>query len=111
MSADESHDENDPFAAHFHREPLLGAGVRVIHITELPEDSARTVIAPLDLWFRSSGPAIEIRVIRVDRATLRLGEALETALDGASLPLVLITTAVEPWTRAHLEPLLHSIDL
>ena len=75
MSADESHDENDPFAAHFHREPLPEAGVRVIQITELPEDAAQAVVAPLDLWFRSSGRAIEIRVIRVDRAMARLGEA------------------------------------
>jgi hypothetical protein len=111
MSADEIHDENDPFVAHFHREPLPEAGVRVIQITELTEDAAQTVVAPLDLWFRSSGRAIEIRVIRVDRTTVRLGEALETALDRTSLPLVLITTAVEPWTPAHLEPLLQSINL
>jgi hypothetical protein len=111
MSADESHDENDPFAAHFHREPLPEAGVRVIQITELPEDAAQSVVAPLDLWFRSSGRAIELRVIRVDRATARLGEAIETALEGTSLPIVLITTAVEPWTSAHLEPLLQSINV
>ena len=111
MSADESHDENDPFAAHFHREPLPEAGVRVIQITELSEDAAQSVVAPLDLWFHSSGRAIEIRVIRVDRASARLGEAIEAAMDGTSLPLVLITTAIEPWTPAHLEPLLQSINL
>jgi len=111
MSADETHDENDPFAAHFHREPLPEAGVRVVQITELPEDAAQLVVAPLALWFGSSGRAIELHVIRVDRATARLGEALESALVGASLPLVLITTAVEPWTPAHLEPLLQSINV
>ena len=30
MSTDESIDEQDPFYAHFHREPLPGAGVRML---------------------------------------------------------------------------------
>src|SRR5262249_17315261 len=29
----------------------------------------------------------------------------------AALPLVLLTTALEPWTAAHLQPLLEAIDL
>ncbi len=36
--------------------------------------------------------------------------ALEEGLRGTNVPLVLVTTAIEPWTAAHLDPLLKSID-
>src|SRR5438552_1550580 len=36
--------------------------------------------------------------------------ALERALAGAAVPLVLVTTAVEPWADAHLDPLLTEVD-
>ena len=35
---------------------------------------------------------------------------LRRGLEGASLPLVLVTTADEPWTADHLGPLLEAID-
>ena len=111
MSTDEPFDEHDPFYAHFHREPLPGAGVRIILITEQPEETARSIIAPVVDALSAAGRPVETRVITFERGKTRLGQALEGALEGRLPPLVLVTTAVEPWSPAHLEPLLAAIDL
>src|SRR4051794_29816904 len=111
MSTDESFDEHDPFYAHFHREPLPGAGVRIVLITELSEESARPVVAPIADALAAAGREVQTRVVAFEKGKTRLGQALEGALEGPLPPLILVTTAVEPWSPAHLDPLLAAIDL
>src|SRR3954471_7723460 len=110
MSTDEAFDEHDPFYAHFHRQPLPGAGVRIVQITELSEVSARPVIAPIADALAAAGREVQTRVVAFEKGKTRLGKALEDALDGHLPPLVLVTTAVEPLSPAHVEPLLAAID-
>src|SRR5262249_8239002 len=64
--------------------------------------------APLIDHLAAMGRAVEHRVVPVDGVDL--GVALSSGLEDAHLPLVLVTTAREPWTPAHLEPLLKAID-
>src|SRR4051812_40099762 len=109
MSTDESPDEHDPFFAHFHREPLPGAGVRIILITEQPEESARSIIAPIVESLSAAGRPVESCIIRFERGKTRLGQALENGVADGGPPLVLITTALEPWAPAPLQPPLAAI--
>ena len=51
---------------------------------------------------------VEKRVVAVDE--LGVAEALTRGLDSACLPLVLVTTAVEPLSADHLDPLLKAIN-
>ena len=111
MSSEESLDDNDPFAAHYHREPLTGAGVRIVLLTESPAETAAGIVAPIVTWLEAEGRCVEVRVMVLDRRLGRRNEALGTALEGATLPLVLVTTAEEPWSARHLTPLLEAISL
>src|SRR4051794_27177293 len=111
MSTDEPFAEDDPFFAHFHREPLPAAGVRIILITERPEESARAIVGSVAEAVAAAGRPLETRVITYERGRTRLGQAIEGALEGDVPPLVLVTTAIEPLSPAHLEPLFAAIDL
>src|SRR5271168_4136819 len=98
-------DIGDP---HFHRDPLPNAGIRIILLTELSPDRAEAIVASLADGIAAMGRPVESRIVPV--AGTDLGSALSHGLEGAHLPLVLVTTAEEPWTEAHLAPLLKSID-
>jgi hypothetical protein len=97
----------DPFEEHVKRAPLPGAGVDVIVLTAGQAAQAEGVAESLVGLLREFGRAAEGRVVDVAGDC---GRALGQGLAGATHPLVLITTAVEPWTRAHLDPLLESVD-
>ena len=99
---------DDPFAIHLRREPLPDAGIRIILLTDLPSAKADGVIAPLVEFIAASGRAVECAVVPL--AGSGFGQSLERGLERASLPLVLVTTALEPWTVEHLNPLLRAID-
>ncbi len=99
---------DDPFADHFRRDPLPEAGIRVIFLTDLPAESADAIVAPLVDMIAALGRQVEHRIISIQEAGL--GRALERGLQGATLPLVLVTTAEEPWEKRHLQPLLEAID-
>jgi hypothetical protein len=99
---------DDPFSRHFRRDPLPDAGIRVVLLTDLPTDRAEAVIAPLVDDLRSMNREVETRIVPIEGRGL--GAALTVGLTGAHLPLVLVTTAEEPWTEAHLKPLLNAID-
>jgi hypothetical protein len=111
MSTGSVIDEHDPYAAHFHREPLPGAAVRVILITSQNGDSAEAVLAPLTSAIAGAGRVVETRTVQFDQKTSCLRDVYETALQEPTSPLVLVTTATEPWSAAHLEPLLNTIDI
>ena len=55
MGAEETLDENDPYAAHMRRNPLPGAGIRIIFLTGLSADSAQRIIAPIVAWLQAAG--------------------------------------------------------
>ena len=55
MSAEETLDENDRYAAHMRRNPLPGAGIRIILLTELAADSAARIIEPIVAWLQALG--------------------------------------------------------
>jgi hypothetical protein len=103
-----SEEFDDPFLRHYRRDPLPDAGIRVILLTDLPRDRAEAVIAPMLECLSTLGRAAETRIVAIGPDGI--GRAVERGLAGAHLPLVLITTAEEPWTEAHLKPLLEAID-
>ena len=99
---------DDPFADHLRRDPLPSAGIRIILLTDLPAESADGIISPLANLIAALGRPVERSIVSIGGDGL--GRALERGLQGATLPLVLVTTAEEPWTAEHLEPLLEAID-
>ena len=103
----ESEEYVDPFEAHTKREPLRRAGVHVVVLSFGTPERAQAIADALVKTLAGAGRTAQSRVIDVgdDR-----GHALERGLQGATLPLVLVTTGAEPWTRTHLDPLLKSID-
>jgi hypothetical protein len=100
---------DDPFAEHQRRDPLPSAGIRVIMLTRLPGEDATGLMDPLAELIASRDRPVERRIVAVSREH-GMGQALRQGLLGAHLPLVLVTTACEPWTDAHLDPLLQAID-
>jgi hypothetical protein len=110
MSANETVDD-DPYLAHFHRDPLPGAGVLIVLLSEQAEDSASSLLAQAIAWIEEAKRPVEVRLAALDPRSERLGELLARALEGTSQPLVLVTTPLEPLTGAHLEPLFKAIDL
>jgi hypothetical protein len=109
MSAAETLDDH-PYDAHMRRDPMHDAGIGIIFLTELPAHSAECFIAPIVAWLQAAGRTVAVQIVWLDGRAARLNDAVRAALDVLSLPLVLITTAVEPWSPAHLEPLLDAID-
>lgn len=98
----------DPFEAHFHRDPLPQAGIRVVVLCQDDHDRSAAVAGALESLISARGRGVESVIVPV--AGRGTGRALEQALEGAGLPLVLVTTTEEPWTAGHLDPLLESID-
>jgi hypothetical protein len=103
-----SQELDDPFSAHFQRESLAGAGVRIVLLTRSTAEPAAPMISPLLERINDLGRSVEHRVVQVDE--LGLAQALRRGLVGASLPLVFVTTATEPLTASHLAPLFAAID-
>ena len=99
---------DDPFAEHVRRDPLPDAGIRIILLTHFPVESAERIIASLADLVVATGRSVERSIVTVGEDGL--GRALERGLVGATLPLVLVTTAEEPWTNDHLKPLLEAIN-
>ncbi len=97
---------DDPFELHFQRDSRAGAGVLVVQFVGLDpgQDAAGHALA--DLVARDGRP-VELRLAL---AVPSMGDALRTALEATEQPLILVSTAREPWTRAHLDPLLEAIN-
>src|SRR5437763_1070455 len=90
----------DPFEAHFHREPLPGAGVRVIVLCHGAPARSDEVASGLEGLLAGLGRAVESVIVPV--AGKGENRALDDGLAGASLPLVLVTSASEAWAAGHL---------
>lgn len=111
MPLDHHVDENldDPFEAHFHREPMTGAGVRVIVLDPGEPERARAIGRGLTELLTRHGRESDSRIVPLS-AEGNLGRAIESGYAGTDFPLVLVTTATEPWADDHLKPLLLAID-
>ncbi len=110
MTAPEPFDPLDPFSVHFHREPLEGAGVALVLLSDSAEGSVEAVFGPCVAWLQSQNREAETRVVTVDGADPRLNERIGEVLDTLSLPIVMLCAAVEPLSPEHLKPLLKAID-
>jgi hypothetical protein len=106
MTTSEASD--DPIEFHLRREPLPDAGIRIILLTDLPEERAETVVASLVDEITALGRPVERCIVLVEGSDFK--SALRRGLEGARMPLVLATTAQEPWTKEHLLPLLEAIE-
>src|SRR5262245_54971785 len=100
----------DPFDAHFRRDPVGDADVRVIVLAETDgaEDEAQSVSRSLEELLTQRGRSFETTL--VDLTEAGWNAALARGLQGATTPLVLVTCARAPWTSAHLDPLLDAIN-
>ena len=98
----------DPYEAHFHRDPLPGAAVRVVAIAEGDAGRAQAVAQALVDLLARRGRAAESVVVEANATGW--GRALERGLEGSSCPVAIVTSAIEPPSDAHLDPLLAAID-
>ncbi len=89
--------------------PGPGAGVLVVVVDTGRPDRAERVASGLRNMLRSRKREVETRVVST-RGEEGLGPILERVAEESNLPLILVTTAIEPWTAAHLDPLLTAID-
>jgi hypothetical protein len=108
-TAPEPDDYDDPYEAHFRRVPLPSAAVDVLVLRVDSAAAAQAVADGLVGLLGGKNRRAAARVVPVDGATGR-GPALEAAVGEGTAPLVLVTTATQPWTDAHLAPLLKAID-
>jgi hypothetical protein len=103
-----SHPEDDPFDRHFRREPLPGAGVRVV-VLGVAEETAPAVGAAIVALLSRLGRGAELRVEQ-PTSPGGLGAAIERGYAGSAMPLVMVVTSPCPPVEAHLKPLLQAID-
>lgn len=99
--------ELDPYEAHIHREPRRGAGVLVIALRSLDGRGGESIAEGLGGRIRSVGRRSESAVVDLKEGWTH---EVERLVSQSALPLILITTAVAPWTDAHLKLLLEAID-
>jgi hypothetical protein len=106
-----AHPPDDPFEAHSHREPRSRAAVRVVVLDRggAAPAQAEAVGAGLIALLKGHHRKADLRIVSV-RDCGGIGPAIEQAAADCDSPLVLVTTASEPWTEAHLRPLLEAID-
>jgi hypothetical protein len=101
--------ELDPIEAACRREPMDGAGVRVIVLAGADREAAERVARSVEKLVAARERKAESVVVPVAECD-GLHHALARGLENAKLPLVVVTTADAAWTAAHLGPLLKGID-
>ncbi len=99
---------DDPFLRYIQRDPLPGAGVRVIRLAKVLTELDEAILAPLVAELKALGREVETRTVTTEG--IAHSDALRLGLEGATEPLALVTTADEPWTAEHLGPLIEAID-
>ena len=73
MNEQETIEDVDPFTAHFHREPMDGAGVRIVLISDREFDQPPPSVAPIIAWLEQSGRPVELRTV-IGRSAIRANE-------------------------------------
>ena len=98
----------DPFEAHFHREPLPGASVRILVIGGDALASASPVATTIAALLKERGRDAE--VVSVSPREDGLGAAVARGLEGGTFPLLLMTREGAIWNGSHIDALLDAID-
>jgi hypothetical protein len=106
MSQTDDAPDDDPFEAHFRRDPMTGAGVTVLVVGPDALARDRTGRGLVEL-VKSRNRTANYRAIDPSRFGPDLEEA---ARDPATLPLMMLAGSDANWSGAHLDPLLASID-
>ncbi|GIW86946.1 MAG: hypothetical protein KatS3mg108_1270 [Isosphaeraceae bacterium] len=99
----------DPLGDALRRESRRGAAIEVLVRDFGDPDRVQSIGSGLVELARAAGHQASWRTVAVEVHASE-GQALQHAIAAASAPLVLYTTAVEPWTAAHLRPLLDAIE-
>lgn len=105
----EEPDIHDPMAEALRRASRRGAAIDVL-VRDVGDPGLVGEIGEgLVALARKAGHEAAWRTLSAD-PEIGEGAALRAAIEATSAPLVLVTTAVEPWTEAHLRPLLEAIE-
>lgn len=100
--------ELDPYEAYVRRDSVAGAGVHVIVVGREDQEAAERVALGLIELLRESGREADAEILMADKwFGLPRVDPFHRATER---PLVLVTTARQPWTREHLGPLLEAIE-
>ena len=102
----------DPFYERIRRDPIPpDSGIHAVILAKSAEDSetARNIAVSLAKLTENSGRPFEVKVVHYGE--IGLAEAMRQGHENAVHPLVLITTAIQPWTTEHLDPMLKAIDV
>ena len=111
MTSPEPFDPDDPFAVHFHREPMGIVGVGVVVLRNGPIDPETATAWHESLaWLRSEGRPVDVVARAVDPARPRLGDLIEQATATLPHPIVAVVASDAPPTPAHWTPLLKALD-
>ncbi len=97
-----------PLDAMAKREPLSKAAVRVVVLAVEDPGRAETIGDGLVRLLGQRGRKAAAVVVRPD--VHGWNRAIEHGLLGGDEPIVILTTAIAPWTAGHLDPLLKAID-
>lgn len=101
-------ESDDPFERHAQRTSLANAGVLVLVISVDGTDRADRIAKGLIDLLAERGHSAIAEIVQADKW---FGLPREDAFHiQAAQDLILVTTATEPWTPAHLDPLLTAID-
>lgn len=107
MTKSEDSADLHPFDLHCRRDPLPKAGARIVAIG-FDRDRAAMIADGIADLMRKRGRDAEPRGVSI--GSCDFGSALAEGIEAADLPLVIVSTATEPWTEATLDSLLAAID-
>ena len=101
--------EDDPFLAASRRTSVATAGVDIFVFDAGNPERAELVGAGLVSTLRELGRKSELHMLP-SWSPEGMGPTLESAIRVTSQDLILVTTAILPWNREHLQPLLEVIE-
>ena len=100
---------DDPFTLAARRPSVAQAGVDVRVLDSGDAPRAESIGKSLVQMIRARQRPAEYQVIPVPPGAA-VGPALEASFVSAQNDLILVTSAIRPWTAAHLDPLLAAIE-
>ena len=111
MTSPEPFDLDDPFVAHFHREPMGTVGVGVVVLSNAPVDADASTAWDESLsWLRSQGRPVDLVFQVVDHTRPQLGALIRESLIALPHPVIAVAASATPPSQAHWSPLLKALD-
>lgn len=107
MTTSEDLTDVHPFDLHCRRDSLPKAGARIVAIG-FDRDRAAMIAEGIADLLRKRGRDAEPWPVSI--GSCDFGATLSEGIKGAELPLVIVSTATEPWPEATLDALLEAID-